>query len=545
MRDWRRAGDWGEGLVFVGALALYVKTLSPGVYTFDSAELAAGAYSLGIVHATGYPLYLMLAKVFTLFAPFGDVAYRVNLFSAMCAALALVVLRRLIFKFTASPSASLLATAILGLSYPFWSEAVVAEVYTLHILFLLASLLLALRWRDSGLAADFVLLNFIFGLSFGNHMSTILLTPGLGLLILKRPPPLRLWLAGVAAFAIGPLTYLYLPIRYAANPALNFAPLLGVDLSTLRGVIWMMRGEMFADSMFGYRPVELPGEIFQFLELLMVTFFGVGVVTAAIGAREQWRRDRVLFISLSLITGTNAIFYINYRVFDKDTMFLPVFVVISLWLGVGLKVLSERSPVVRWGAMAGLALMLIVNYPRVDLSGNTITREFAMRQLHVVPPNAVIVGGWIDITPLQYLQVVEGIRPDVTLFDFGLYTLGRRAALRAQDLDEVAQQAIIEAEVLRLVTEDLAAGRTVFTLGPIPLLEKRFSLTAVTTERELFQVEPTRSSMASGMAPGPEGCKSAPVDKPARPNRNCVDDNRRRPDWHNRHLDESTSRSRD
>lgn len=482
----------GDGGVLVIALALYIKTLSPSVYTFDSAELAAGAYSLGIVHATGYPLYLMLAKVFTLLVPLGDIAYRVNLFSAICAALALAVLRRLIFKLTASPSAALFAAAVFGLSYPFWSEAVVAEVYTLHILFLTLSLLLALRWRESGLAADFVLLSFIFGLSFGNHMSTILLTPGLGLLIMKRPPPLRLWVAGVVAFAMGPLAYLYLPVRYAATPALNYAPLLGVDLGTLRGVIWMMRGEMFAESMFGYGPADLPGEFFEFLELLVLTFFGIGVVVAAIGAREQWRQDRSLFIALSLIAGANTIFYLNYRVFDKDTMFLPVFVIVALWLGIGLKVLSERSPAVRWGAVAGLALMLIVNYPRVDLSGSTIAREFATRQLQAVPPNAVIVGGWIDITPLQYLQVVEDIRPDVTLFDFGLYTLGRRAALRAQNVDEAAQQAAIEAEVVRRVTEDLAAGRTVFTLGAIPLLEKRFSLTAVTTERELFQIGPTR-----------------------------------------------------
>ncbi|MEK7785186.1 MAG: DUF2723 domain-containing protein, partial [Chloroflexota bacterium] len=251
--------------MFVVAIGLYIKTLSPSVYTFDSAELAAGAYALGIVHPTGYPLYLLLAKLFTLLVPFGDIAYRVNLFSALCAALALVVLRRIAFNLTSSPAASLLAAAVFGLSYPFWSEAVVAEVYTLHILFLALTLWLALphppapspeqnntvqeRGRKG---VRHVLLMLVFGLSFGNHLSTILIAPGLAALIWKRPPPPRTLITGLAAFAIGPLTYLYLPLRYAANPALNYAPVLGIDLSTLPGILSMMRGEIFADAMFAY-----------------------------------------------------------------------------------------------------------------------------------------------------------------------------------------------------------------------------------------------------------------------------------------------------
>ena len=485
-RDWRlKTLGWGDGLVFVVALALYIKTLSPSVYTFDSAELAAGAYSLGIVHATGYPLYLMLAKLFTLLVPFGDVAYRVNLFSATCAAFALVVLRRVGLRLTASTSAATLATAAFGLSRPFWSEAVAAEVYTLHVLFLTTALLFSLRWRESGAARDFILLALTFGLSFGNHMSTILIAPGSGALLWERRPTPCLWLAGAAAFVVGPLIYLYLPIRYAADPALNYAPIMGVDLSTLRGLLWMVRGEMFADSMFGYGLAELPRQLFDFLSLLWETFFGVGLVVASVGAWEGWRRGRGVFVGLAVILLANVIFYLNYRVFDKHTMFLPVFVVVALWLGAGLKWLSERLPAAPWGAVVVLGLMLFFNYPRVDLSGNTITRDFATRQLRAVPSNAVIIGGWIDITPLQYLQVVEGQRPDVVLFDFGLYTLGRRAALRSQNAEGPARQQIIAEEIVQRVNDDLAAGRPVFSLGPIPLLEVHFALTA---EGDLFRV---------------------------------------------------------
>lgn len=471
-----KLGSWTDGLLFAAAFGLYIKTLSPAVYTFDSAELAAGVYSLGIVHPTGYPLYLLLAKVFTLLVPFGDVAYRVNLFSAVCAALALVVLRRVAFGLTGSPSASLLATALFGVTYALWSEAVVAEVYTLHLLFLALILWLALRWRETNRQSYFILMMLAFGLSFGNHMSTILIALGLAALIWKRLPPPRILIIGLAAFAIGPLTYLYLPIRYAANPGLNYAPILGVDLSTLRGVFSMMRGETFADAMFAYHLAELPREIFDFVNLLWQTFFGIGVVVAAVGVGEQWRRNRPLFAALGLIFAANAIFYINYRVFDKDTMFLPAFFVVALWLALGLSKLQERLPSAKWGAGVVLIVMLVFNYPRVDLSGNTIVRDYAEQRLNAVPPNTLVLGGWIDITPLEYLQVVEGRRPDVTLFDPGLYTLGRRSALRSQSLPETDILPAIEAEIGQRVLSALAAGQAVYSLDPNPVLEKRFVL---------------------------------------------------------------------
>ena len=483
-----KLGFWvlPDGLLFIAAFGLYLKTLSPGVYTFDSAELAAGAYSLGIVHPTGYPLYLMLAKLFTLLVPFGDIAYRVNLFSALCAALALVFLRRAAFRLTNSVSASLLATALFGLTYAFWSEAVVAEVYTLHVFFLALTLWLALRWRETSRQSCFILLALNLGLSFGNHMSTILIIPGLTALIWKRLPPPRTLIIGLAAFAIGPLTYLYLPLRYAASPAFNYAPVLGLDLSTLRGIFSMVRGEIFAEAMFAYPPAELPREIFDFVNLLWQTFFGIGLVVAAVGAREQWLCHRPLFAALGLIFAANALFYVNYRVFDKHTMFLPAFLVVALWLAVGLSKLQERLPLAKWSAGAVLIVMLAFNYPRVDLSGNTIVRDYAQQRLSAVPPNALVLGGWIDITPLEYLQTVEGQRPDVTLFDPGLYTLGRRSALRSQDVIEADILPAIEAEIGQRVLDALAARRSVYSLDPNPVLEKRFVLVE---ENGMWRVE--------------------------------------------------------
>ena len=72
--------------LFIASFVLYIRTLAPSLLFGDSAEFQTIAYTLGMGHPTGYPIYILLAKLFTII-PVGDVAYRVNLFSAFCAAL--------------------------------------------------------------------------------------------------------------------------------------------------------------------------------------------------------------------------------------------------------------------------------------------------------------------------------------------------------------------------------------------------------------------------------------------------------------------------
>ncbi len=73
--------------LFVGSFLLYVSTMAPSVAPGDSAEFQFVPYILGIAHPPGYALYILLGKLFTLL-PLGSVAYRMNLFTALCGALA-------------------------------------------------------------------------------------------------------------------------------------------------------------------------------------------------------------------------------------------------------------------------------------------------------------------------------------------------------------------------------------------------------------------------------------------------------------------------
>ena len=94
------------------AFAVYLRTLAPTVMWYDMGELPTAAYVLGIAHNTGYPLYLLLGKLFTLI-PVGDVAYRVNLMSACSAALTVFVLYLVV----------MILDYVLGRNYYFYESA--------------------------------------------------------------------------------------------------------------------------------------------------------------------------------------------------------------------------------------------------------------------------------------------------------------------------------------------------------------------------------------------------------------------------------------
>src|SRR3712207_3153754 len=172
------------GLAFV----LYLGTLAPTVLYYerpeliDAAMLQVHAPVLGITHPTGYPSWTILAHLFT-YLPFGDPAYRVNLASAVFGAAAVFVL----FFAGRQLSGRILAGAVGSLAFAvgnvFWSQAVIAEVYTLNALFVASVVLVLLLWRDTRRDCYLLAAAFLMGLSLSNHVTSGLLLPTAALFV--------------------------------------------------------------------------------------------------------------------------------------------------------------------------------------------------------------------------------------------------------------------------------------------------------------------------------------------------------------------------
>jgi hypothetical protein len=117
--------------LFLAFLAIYVRTAAPSVLSGDSAEFQLAAPLLGIPHPTTYPLYILLGKLATLLIPFGDLAWRVTLVSAACAALAVALFFLLARRVVGSSGAAAVAALALGLTPGLWNSATLAQVYPL------------------------------------------------------------------------------------------------------------------------------------------------------------------------------------------------------------------------------------------------------------------------------------------------------------------------------------------------------------------------------------------------------------------------------
>lgn len=433
--------DWTAAAAFSLPLLLYGLTAAPTIYNLDSAEFTTAVATNGLVRATGYPLYLLLGKLWSWLPLSADIGHRMNLFSAFCGALTILLGERILRRLGVSAWARLGALGLLATAPFFWALSLIAEVYTLHTALMAGIILVLLRWAESPTPLRFAWPIMLMALSLGNHAATALLVPGCVWFVLTRHPRQmlqpRVLTAGVSAMMLGTAVFLILPLRYAANPAFNYAGLYDAagifhptDLQTWDGFRQLITGQTFAGQMFGYRMTELGPQVSAYAGQLWLAFFAIGVGPGIVGMLAMWRKDWRLNGMLSLMFLTNAFFYINYRVIDKDTMFLPTYLIFALWLGVGYQTLihwtaapkSAAAPfrpekVVQWAMIGVVALAVGMNWQRVDQSSNWSTREQSEAILAQAEPDALIFGWWDTVPAIQYLQLVEGQRPDVTVIN--------------------------------------------------------------------------------------------------------------------------------
>jgi hypothetical protein len=412
-------------------LILYLRTMAPTVYGLDSAELTTGAYTLGIVHAPGSPLYLMLAHLFT-YLPLGDIGYRVNLFSAVTAAATILNVFWILRYLNVSRTLALLVSWFLACTYYFWIVALFAELYALQGWFFTILLLLAFKWRKHNHPGHLYLFCLLFGAGLGNHLSLTLLAPGYALLFAGvHPRPWKRPMILVYALfcgVMGSMVYLYLPIRYMADPALNYVrDYWHADLTTWDGFWWMVTGQMFIGNLWGISIGKLFQEFFQYTYILWGNFAGVGFWIGLVGLINGIRRNADLHGALLLMMTMHLVFYLPYQVVDKALMWLPTLVIWGFWVGTGFEVIHNwltdsihqlfTKQIAPSAVMILLIVLLALNFGLVDLSKDNSARYTGENILSALQPGAAFFGNWGDIPILEYLQLVENQRTDIKRFN--------------------------------------------------------------------------------------------------------------------------------
>src|SRR4030042_3071853 len=428
--------DWRGLASFWLPFWIFLLTLATTIYNLDSAELTTAASTGGLMRSTGYPLYLTLGYIWSKI-PLGDVGYRMNLLSAIFGALTIFLAERILRRWRLVGWAKLGALGLLATSTFFLGLSLVAEVYTLHTALMAGLILAMLHWSDSPTPRRMLIIGLLGGMGMSHHAAMVLLIPGSLFFVLSTHPKAALAPRSLLAFSLAALVglsfYLYLPLRYLAQPAFNYAGTFDaglnfhpVNLTTLEGLWWLVSGRAFTGVMLAYNGLGLWHETQHYLTQLVHAFFAFGIGPGLLGMILLFRRNWRVGGMLGLMFFFTASFFINYQVMDKDTMYLPPYLIWTLWVGFGIQVLLEsikqidsvriRTLSLRISSvliMTTVLFSLVWNWRIVDLSKDWTTRLLGGTILKKAERGAVVYGWWDVVPAIQYLQLVEGMRPDV------------------------------------------------------------------------------------------------------------------------------------
>jgi tetratricopeptide (TPR) repeat protein len=426
--------------VSVAAFAVYVATLCPTIYAGDSGELAVAATTLGIAHPPGYPLWTLLGRLATMVLP-GTPAVSLNLFSAICAAGAAGILALVLTMLTERRLASAGVALAFAFARAVWVNAVVVEVYALNLLLTLAALAAALAARR-GSARLFLLAAYLLGLGAANHPFALLAGPfvvALALAPAARAPEssdarIRRLLPMGALFLLGASVYLYLPVRWAAGPAMNWGGIRNlaeiwdhVTRSQYGGL-----GEAGADTTYALR-------LRVFAAVLAKSAPGLALAAAAFGLLSLLRSHRTkraaLLAGLFLLARPAVAAVIRYEdtALDRSVVsvyFLTAVAAAFLLAGTGVAALEEsvmrrfasRPALARVAAAAIAALLPATVFARnlalCDRSKSTMAKTYAQAAIGSLPEGSRFYGmGDNECFIIYYFHVVEGLRPDILFCD--------------------------------------------------------------------------------------------------------------------------------
>ncbi|MCC6928423.1 MAG: DUF2723 domain-containing protein [Gemmatimonadaceae bacterium] len=387
-----------------GALVftLYMLTIGPSTAMWDTSEYIAAAYILGLPHPPGNPFFVLLGRVFSILPIGGSVAMKVNILAALCsassAAMWFLITERVLVSWFSERWQRIvgggLAALIGATAFTVWSQSVVNEkVYTVALIGVAVVAWLTVRWCDDpdGPKADklLVLIAYLLGLGFSNHMAGFLAAPAFAFAVMvRRPRTILRWkliLACVGAVLFGMTPFATQPIRAAHFPAIaeGEPTACTTELTakcTFDKVTWERFVYNFNRGQYGAPDPNDPSRVYPAQVSMYWMYFkwqwwrdpygehqtlqgvlaALYLVLGLFGGWVHWKRDRQSFWFFGPLMFTMTLLlikYLNFRygysqapelgdavereVRDRDYFYLWSFSAWSVWAALGLAFVWE------------------------------------------------------------------------------------------------------------------------------------------------------------------------------------------------------------
>ncbi len=411
---------------FILLFNIYLSTVCPTVYAGDSGELTVAAFSLGTPHPSGYPLFSMLGKLFALI-PFGNIAFRVNLMSVFFSILTVWMIYLIIYKLTESRLSSILGSFSLAFTQVFWLQTVSAEVYPLHTFFVALLIWIILIWDKKQKQFLLYVITFTVGLSFTNHLQTLMLIPALLFILIYRNVKIlkiKTTLLCIMLFIIALSVYLYLPIRTHMGAAIHWG-----DPDTWSNFYSVVSGKNHRSGYVFNKTI--PEYIIRFRETLWMVFSQYGVLTilALVGFWKVTNRWKIFYALIIFFDFFYTVF-LNTVSIEVTSFNLPTLMVLAILLGVGSDFILNKLR--RLKAISGTQIFnfargviavvpivfLVSNYGICNQSLNYTAYEDSLNIFRTINPRGtVFVNGDNFLFPTAYCRFVERMREDVNIYD--------------------------------------------------------------------------------------------------------------------------------
>lgn len=419
--------------IAVGAafFALYGVTLAPDVVGHDAGEFQFVPYIFGIPHITGYPLQLIVGKLWSLL-PIGSVAYRMNLLSALCGGAAAALTYLCGIEIAESWAAGLAAALAVGLAPLEWTWSTIAGVRAPAVLFVAAALLAALRWERavrSGYpklaARRLLVLGLVLGLALDHHRTIVFLIPLLAAFVTTIQWPTAGTLARAAGCLLAPLAlYGVLPLRAAFG-----APWDQLNTATWTGFVNLTIAGSDASAHLDLGPAAVVARLPLLGQAMLQTFSPLGVALALGGLLWLAPKRPSVAVVLAGYAAILSFFTLEWHLGDALNLvyLMPAYVPIALLAGTGMALAARGRLTVQLVLLAGIAAGgLYVNRARFQPTPETLDdfrqelfQGHQARRLAdafgTLPPDATVVGNWDQASVFWYAQFVDHLNPGAAI----------------------------------------------------------------------------------------------------------------------------------
>jgi Flp pilus assembly protein TadD len=422
--------------VFMAALFTYLLTLTPDIGFHDCGDMVPAVVNLGVCHPPGYPFFCLLGKLFISLVPIGNIAYRMNFVSSLFASTTVMMVYFIVINIGQSiiPSSrisyiisGIVSAGMIAFATTFWEQAVIAEKYSLNVLFASLLLFILIKWQGTTRANS--PLPYVFaitlGLAFTHHLQTIYIVPASIYFITiilwnkKQASPLRLMLTMLLCFIVPLLLYLYLPLRAMSYPPLNWG-----DPQTLPRFI-----DYITIQAYKHFIISSPATWLKNAWTHMTTFFPNQftwwIVWLSIpGFIFLIKYCRAISLLLCLIVLTNIAAAVRYGISNIQDYYITSFMVFAILIGCGLLGIMKfginrrLSPAI---AIIFLALPIVsfsAHYSKCQYRNYYFPTDIARNLLTSLDQDSVIlIKGDVNGFPVWYQRYVENKREDVALID--------------------------------------------------------------------------------------------------------------------------------